>query len=87
MQLVNQEDVTLKYKYGNNDEEFVLCYKGRPFSVLSSSYLPSPTSSYIDHMLVRELGIKLHSLQCKKISFGGYKRCSCKNCKQVCDKK
>ena len=69
---VNQ-DVTMKYKYGNNDEEFVLSYKGRPFSVLASDELPTPSSSYNDHLLVRELNIKMTDLQCKKMSFSGVK--------------
>ena len=63
----------MKYSYGNNDEEFVLSYKGRPFSVLSSNDLPTPASSYIDHLLVRELDIKMTDLQCKKISYSGVK--------------
>ena len=62
----------MKYNYGA-DEEFVLCYKGRPFSVLSSTSMPTPTSSYIDHLLVRELGLKMSDLQCKKLSFAGVK--------------
>ena len=73
MQPIVNQDVTMKYKYGNNDEEFVMCYKSRPFSVMSSSHLPTPTSSYIDHLLVRELGIKMTDFQCKKISFSGVK--------------
>ena len=72
MQLL-EEDVTMKYQYGNNDEEFVLCYKSRPFSVLSSDGLPTPTGSYIDHLLVRELGMKVTDLQCKKMSYSGVK--------------
>ena len=50
-----------------------MCYRSRPFSVMSSSHLPTPTSSYIDHLLVRELGIKMTDFQCKKISFSGVK--------------
>ena len=73
MKLIENHDVTMKYTYGNQDEEYVLCYKGRPFSVLSSTSLPTPTGSYIDHLLVRELGIKMTDLQCKKFSFGGVK--------------
>ena len=75
MQLLEHEnfDVTMKYQYGNHDEEFVLCYKSRPFSVLSSDDLPTPTGSYIDHLLVKELGIKMMDLQCKKMSFSGVK--------------
>ena len=67
------QDITMKYKYGNNDEEFVLSYKGRPFSVLASDELPTASSSYIDHLLVRELDIKMTDLQCKKMSFSGVK--------------
>ena len=73
MKMIENDDVTMKYSYGNQDEEFVLCYRSRPFSVLSSSSLPTPSGSYIDHLLVRELGIKMTDLQCKKFSFGGVK--------------
>ena len=73
MKFAENNDVTMKYSYGNQDEEFVLCYRSRPFSVLSSSSLPTPSGSYIDHLLVRELGIKMTDLQCKKFSFGGVK--------------
>ena len=62
----------MKYCYGNNDEEFVLSYKGRPFSVLTSDELPTPSSSYIDHLLVRELDIKMTDLQCLGRSLSVY---------------
>ena len=65
--------ITMRYDYGNHDEEFVFAYKNRPFAVLVSPSLPTPTSSYIDHLLVMELGLKLTEVQCKKISFAGKK--------------
>ena len=65
--------VTMKYDYGNKDQEHVFCYKNRPFAMLVSSNLPTPTSNFIDHLLVQELGIKISDLQCKKICFGGKK--------------
>ena len=66
-------NITMRYDYGNRDEEFVFAYKNRPFAVLVSASLPTPTSSYIDHHLVMELGLKMTEVQCKKISFGGKK--------------
>ena len=63
----------ISYNYNSNEEEFVLCYRNRPFAVLSSSFLPKPTSSYIDHQLVMELGMKMTDDSCKKISFAGKK--------------
>ena len=63
----------MRYDYGNHDEEFVFAYKSRPFAVLVSASLPTPTSSYIDHHLVMELGLKMTEVQCKKFSFGGKK--------------
>ena len=65
--------VTMKYDYGNKDQEHVFCYKNRPFAMLVSSNLPTTTSNFIDHFLVQELGIKISDLQCKKICFGGRK--------------
>ena len=66
-------NITQRYDYGNNDQEFVFTFKSRPFAVLVSSILPTPTSSYIDHLLVMELGLKMSEIQCKKVSFAGKK--------------
>ena len=73
MHFKEKSRVTMKYCYGNKDEEHVFCYKNRPFSMLVSSILPTPTSNFIDHLLVQELGLKISDLQCKKICFGGRK--------------
>ena len=51
----------------------MFAYRGRPFAVLDSSNFLTPASSYIDHHLVLELGLKLKDVQCKKISFCGWK--------------
>ena len=64
---------TTRYKYGNNDNEFILCCKGRPFAVLVSPNLPVPTSTLLDYELVKSLGLKLTDLQCRKYSLGGSK--------------
>ena len=69
----NNKFNTTTYNYNNNEEELVLCYRNRPFAVLQSSFLPTPTSNYIDHQLVMELGMKMSDVSCKKISFGGKK--------------
>ena len=69
----NPPSPTMSYSYGNQDEEFVFAYKSRPFAVMLSSRMPTPITSYIDHMLVKELGIKMTDFQCKKISFCGVK--------------
>ena len=50
-----------------------MCHKNRPFVVLVSPHLPTPTSSYLDHHLVMELGLKMTEIGCKKISFAGKK--------------
>ena len=63
---------TLAYKYSNQDEEFVFSCKGRPFAVLVSKHLSTPTANLIDHNLVRELGLKMTNLQCKRFYFGGH---------------
>ena len=67
------EAPTMKYKYGNQEEEFVFCHKGRPFAILMSPHLPTPSSTFIDHLLVKELGIKMTEIQCKKLSYCGKK--------------
>ena len=70
---INKKVNTLKYDYGNADQEFVFCYRNRTFATLVSDNLPTPASSFIDHRLIMELGIKITDLQCKKINFGGKK--------------
>ena len=64
---------TTTYNYNSNEKEMVFCYRNRPFAVLQSSFLPTPTSTYIDHQLVMELGMKMSDVSCKKISFAGKK--------------
>ena len=66
-------NLTTSYKYNNHEEEYVLCYRSRPFAMLSSDFLPTPASSYIDHHLVLELGMKMTEIGCKKLSFAGKK--------------
>ena len=68
---INKISTTTSYKYGNNDVEYVLCSRGRPFVTLLSPNTPTPTSSLIDHNLVRELGLKIGDLQCKKFFYCG----------------
>ena len=70
---MKKSNLTMKYKYGNQDEEHVFLYKGRPFVALVSTHLPTPNSTYIDHLLCAELGLKLSDIQCKKMSFAGQK--------------
>ena len=66
-------EITDHYDYGNLEQEFVMCHRNRPFAVLVSPNLPSPTSSLIDHHLVKELGLKINDISCKKFSFAGKK--------------
>ena len=66
-------DVTDHYDYANQEQEFVICHRNRPFAVLVSPHLPTPTTSFIDHLLVKELGLKLNDVSCKKLSFAGKK--------------
>ena len=70
---MQQNKVTDFYHYANQEREFVMCHKNRPFVVLVSPNLPTPTSSYLDHHLVTELGLKMTDISCKKISFAGKK--------------
>ena len=63
----------MSYKYGNNEQEYVFCVKGRPFPCLVSPHIPTPTASLLDYQLVRDLGLKMTDLQCQKFSFCGFK--------------
>ena len=69
----NNNGVTTRYKYGNNDAEYIFTCKGRPFAVLVSAHLPTPTSPLLDYDLVRSLGLKMTDLQCRKFSYAGNK--------------
>ena len=69
----SQQLFTTRYSYGSSDQEFVFCCRGRPFAALVSPYLPTPTSSLLDYDLVKNLGLKMTDLQCKKFFFAGNK--------------
>ena len=60
---------TLYYQYDNDELEFVFCVKGKPFPCLISPRFPTPDESLIDYQMVRELGLKMTDLQCKKFRF------------------
>ena len=64
---------TASYQYGNTEEEYVFACKGRPFAALISDNLPTPVSNLIDHNLVRDLGLKMTNLQCRKFHYAGNK--------------
>ena len=68
-----QQLFTTRYSYGNREQEFVFCCRGRPFAALVSPNLPTPTSSLLDFDLVKTLGLKITDLQCKKFYFAGNK--------------
>ena len=57
----------------NGEKEFVVACKGRPFSILTSPLLPVPTVTYLDYNLVRDLNLRMSSLQCRKLFYGGEK--------------
>ena len=62
---------TLSYKYGE-EEEFIFCVKGKPFPCLVSPKLPPSTETLLDYAMVRELGLKMKNLQCKRFSYANY---------------
>ena len=64
---------TTSYQYGDHNEEYVFACKGRPFAALISDILPTPDTNLIDHNLVRELGLKMTNLQCRKFHYAGHK--------------
>merc|ERR1712183_1056260 len=57
----------------NGDLEFVVACKGRPFTILTSSNLPTPSITLVDHKLVAELKIRMSDLQCSRFHYGGKK--------------
>ena len=57
----------------NGEKEFVVACKGRPFSILISPLLPFPTVTYLDYDLVRDLKLRMSSLQCRKLFYSGEK--------------
>ena len=61
------------YDHYPEQREFVFAVKGRPFSMLATPKLPTPTSTLIDHNLVRELGLKMDDIQCSKFTFAGHR--------------
>ena len=69
----NNNAFTTRYSYGNHDSEYVFTCKGRPFAVLVSDNIPTPTSTLLDFDLVKSLGLKVTDLQCRKFSFAGNK--------------
>ena len=65
--------ITLCYDHYPEQREFVFAIKGRPFSMLTTPKLPTPTSTLIDHNLVKELGLKMDDIQCSKFTFAGHR--------------
>ena len=57
----------------NGDAEYIVACKGRPFSILTSPQLPTPTVNYVDYGLIRELNLKITDLQCSRLFYGGEK--------------
>ena len=70
----NNQAFTTRYSYGNTDSKYVFTCQGRPFAVLVSDNLPTPTSNLLDFDLVKSLGLKVIDLQCRKFAFAGNKR-------------
>ena len=66
-------DPTLCNRYPNDDQEYVFCYRGRPFGCLLSPHLPTPTATLVDYNLVKDLGMKMYDLQYQKFSYCGNK--------------
>ena len=69
----SRDHVTMSQDGNFGEREFVVACKGRPFTILSSTNLPTPLASYIDHKLVTELKLRMSDLQCSKLFFGSKK--------------
>ena len=69
----NDAAFTMSYSYGSADKEYVFSCRGRPFAALVSTNLPTPASSLLDYALVRQLGLKMTDIQCRKFHYAGNK--------------
>ena len=68
----SRSDATTTYSYGDAGEEHVYTCQGHPFTVLNSKILPTWEDSLIDYDFVRKVGLKLTSIQCRRVTFGGH---------------
>ena len=64
---------TTNYKYNSEEQEFIFCCKGKPFATLVTSNIPTPTFNLLDFDLIRDLGLKMTDLQCRKFHYAGNK--------------
>ena len=71
--MLNKSNSTLTYNYGGGNTEHILVVRGRPFSVLESPNIPTPSTTYLDYHLVRELGLKVTNLMYEKMTYCGAK--------------
>ena len=55
------------------DREYVVACKGRPFTILTHTSLPTPPITYVDHKLVNELKLRMSDLQCSRLHYGSKK--------------
>ena len=69
----NDAAFTMSYSYGSADKEYVFSCRGRPFAALVSTNLPTPSSSLLDYALIRQLGLKMTDIQCRKFYYAGNK--------------
>jgi len=70
---IGNNDFTTSYKYNSEEQEFIFCCKGKPFATLVTSNIPTPSSNLIDFDLIRDLGLKMTDLQCRKFHYAGNK--------------
>ena len=63
---------TCQASFGGDIEIGVAC-KCRPFTILQSPSLPTPTVTFIDHKLVSELKLKITDFQCSRLHYGSKK--------------
>ena len=65
--------VTTSQDGPGGDREFVVACKGRPFTILMPTNLPTPPVTFVDHKLVDELKLKMSDLQCSRLNYGSRK--------------
>ena len=73
MASIPPKHVTISQDGHGGDREFVVACKGRPFTILTPSHLPTPPVTFVDHKLVAELKLRMSELQCSRLNYGSKK--------------
>ena len=53
----------------NGEKEFIVSCKGRPFTILTAPQIPTPSVTYVDYKLIRDLNLQMSDMQCRKLVY------------------